>query len=128
MIYPLKVELPLFNLKYNTIKQEIAHYIEFHETHLIWVLKCYIDVLPKTEDGEFEIKENQYTDQTDFVLKSNQLYIYSYYCNTNDLWVVSLNGISKPNADCLQDCKFETEAQMRQVEKVFHEWLIKTNN
>lgn len=84
MSQPIRFQLPLFDLKYNTIKEGIEHYVEFHDTHLLWVLKAYIDVLPKSEDGEFAIKENQYTDQTDLILKSNQLYVYSYYCNTSE--------------------------------------------
>lgn len=122
MTDPIVVKLPFFNLKYNTIKEGFRHDIELHPTHLLWTMSAYIDILPKPDDALQLVKEDQYINQNDFVIKSNLLYTQSYYHNDTEVWVLSL--LSLGNSEPITDCKFETESDMREVEKVLHSWLL----
>jgi len=115
-----KIELPLFDLKYNIIHKDLAHshYIELHDKEIVYVLNCYMDDLPNTEKGEYEVKEMQYYDSY-WVIPVGQICgIISYWCNKYELYVIEI--LSQTTEICP---KFETHAQMLNVRGKLMEWF-----
>lgn len=118
MTDPKIIKLPLFDLRYNKIREGIEHFIELHPRHLVWKLHCYLDIHPKEDDDFFTVKENEYFCNVDVILKDKIGSIESYFDNKYELWVVAVWF-----GDRSTDCKFETEASMRKVEKELHNWI-----
>lgn len=114
------IQLPLFDLKSDKVEQAIKHEIELHVHHLKWSLECFLTQLPRDgEDCLGIVKHNQYINQTDIIVKSAIVGMETYYCNDNDVWVLKLMF-----NNWYEDCKFETESQMRYVEAKLIDWLF----
>lgn len=115
-----KIKLPLFDLKYDKIKENIKHHIELYDTHLLWVIECWLDKHPKPDDDLGLIKENQYCNEVDFIPKNKIISIESYFDSGCELWVLVVYFGERST-----DCKFETESEMRKAEIILHEWYVK---
>jgi hypothetical protein len=120
MSEPIKIELPLFDLKYNKNLKRIQHHFILEEDMLVFVLECYMDVHPKPEDDLPVIKYEQYLNQIDRIRRKDIYYVCTKYNNDMETW--SLEWWFG-NEDLY--CNFETEAQLREVEKVFLDWWRK---
>lgn len=115
-----RIELPLFDLRYNTIHKDLPHkhYLELHDKEVVYVLNCYMDELPKKDDGEYQVKEQQFYDSC-FVIPVGQICgIISYWCNKYELYVIE---ILSPTTEICP--KFETHEQMLHVRGKLMEWF-----
>lgn len=119
---PLIITLPLFDLTYDKIKEAICHEITLFDTHFTHKLDAYYDSHPKPDDDLGIVKEDEYYNHFDFVLKSAIVSIESNYSNEHETWVLSIYCSSGR----YNDCKFPTEDALRKVEKQLHNWLLKT--
>lgn len=114
------IKLPLFDLKYNTIHKDLphSHCLELYDTHIAYSLNCYMDDLPKKEDGEYEVKEMQFYDSYFVIPKTQITGIISYYCNKHELYVIEI--LSATTDICP---KFETREQMIEVREEILDWF-----
>lgn len=118
---PIIIELPLFDLKYNKIRDPIKHVVELHETFFLLHRECYFDSIPTPEDIEnskFEEKENCYMKDVDVVMKSHIQGVDTYIDEEVDVWVIGINY-----SDRSITLKFEKEKQMRNVANKILFWL-----
>lgn len=115
-----RIELPLFDLKYNIIHKDLphTHSICLMHTFLSYHLNAYIDELPKKEDGEYEVKAQQYFDSKTMIPKDKICSVSSFYDNEHEVYVLEIKS-------CTEDIcpKFETVEQLNSVQSVITEWM-----
>lgn len=57
MKLPLKIELPVFDLRIDRNIQKIEYYLELRESDFTYHCELYADKYPEEDEGEFGIKE-----------------------------------------------------------------------
>lgn len=114
------IKLPLFDLKYNIIHKDLphSHTIELVAGVFIYYLNAYIDELPKKEDGEYEVKAQQYFDSCTIIPKSQIGNVSTYFDNKHDIYVLEVK--SPTDTVCP---KFETADEANRVRKQIVQWL-----
>ena len=121
---PQLIKLPLFDLKYNKIKEPIEQYIVLHDSFFLLHRECYFDSVPTPEDMEnnkFEEKENVYMKDVDIIMKAHIQGIATYLDNEVDLWIIGVNY-----SDRSITLKFETESEMRAIANKIFFWLTRS--
>lgn len=122
MNLPFIIKLPLFDLKYNKIKEAIDHIFELHEKYLSLHRECYFDSIPTEEDkenGKFEEHENVYMKDRELLMKKHIIGLTTFLDNDVDIWVLGIIS-----ADRTITIKFETEGEMNIVYEELMTWLI----
>ena len=114
----MKIEIPLFDLKYQKNIRQVQHYIELNERCLKFVIDCYLDQHPREDDDLGITKEDQYCNQVDYIKKDSIYWIKSKYEQEYDIWQVF---IYYGNEDTY--AQFETEKKAKEFERQIIIWL-----
>lgn len=57
MKLPLKIEIPVFDLRIDRNVQKLHNYLELRENEFIFHIEVFVDQHPEKEEGEFEVRE-----------------------------------------------------------------------
>lgn len=87
---PQKIDLPLFDLKYQKNPKKIHHYMVLYPTKLLFVIECYMDSYPKPDDDLGVIIEDQYLNQVDSIRKDGIYWIKRSFSNEFEIWTVEI--------------------------------------
>lgn len=120
----MKIELPLFDLKYDKIAEPIAHTLELLDNKIVYHFECYMDKYPDEEDesnGWLLPKEGVYQNIWLRVRRERIYSIESSWLEDSQLWVLVLTYLG---VDEHIRIKFKTEKELREVESAIDRWLF----
>lgn len=112
MIYPHRIDLRLFDLSIDRIKEAVCAYVILNENHFIYHLECYLEKHPDKEEGEYQIKDS-YLNYTGLYLKSAITSVELDFDSSNEdfeFWCVEINVFGM-RSDIRIKCETQTEGQ-----------------
>lgn len=119
-----RIDLPLFDLSCDRIKQALEQYLLVNERYLYYRIECYIYIVPDTKQGEYETKES-YVNYSVLIPKSSFSAVDIDYTESEDEnynhWVVE---ISISGAYTRLRIKCETEGFARDIFNQLSEYLL----
>lgn len=124
----MKIEIPLFDLSTDRIKDPISHYIIIESDHVVYHLECYIDKIPDIKQEEYDVIEDQFLFYHGIILREF-------------ISAVDLDFTPSANGDDKYDCysveisvtgmaarirlKFETQEKAQPVLDILTKYILK---
>lgn len=117
-----RIEISLFDLKYDKMKERLQFFIELYPTHIIVETEAYLDRYPtpqNKEDGKYDTVEDFYMRESDFIIKSAIDTVESYFNVEDEIWVCQLHFNGR-----VSSFRFQTEKEMRSLESILRNYII----